>query len=256
MIDDEIITIGTTGSYKVKGDNLKISFNRESLNQGHLTYQYKAAPAPTFALIKDIEIKDCALKQFIGEYKDIISKISDIRTEVLKYYRLSFRLRPVVEIHSEKDIVDEHLIYKIGENDYYDGYLYVVDKEHAKIDSYDTTFTIDKDVFNIKDTRVLDIYDIEKLNHLSIGSGIIAELSYQYRISNYHLEEDNADVKAAKDEYEKSYKEYSEKLTADSDYLDSEEMYTVLINVEKAYDNYVNILTKEINNYKEEWGIK
>ena len=253
MIDNEIITIGATGSYKVKGDNLKISFDRTSLNQGHLTYQYKAAPAPTFALIKDIEIKDCALKQFIGEHKDIISKISDIRTEVLKYYRLSFRLRPIVKIADEIDIVDEYMIYELNEK-YYDGYLYAIG-EDAIIKNYDTTFTIDKDVFNIKDTRVLDIYDIEKLNNLSIGSGIIAELSYQYRISNYHLEDDNADVQNAKDTYEKLYKQYSEKLTADSDYLNSEAMYTELINVEEAYDNYINILTKEINNYKEEWGI-
>ena len=86
-IDGETVVIGTTGSYKIDGDNLTIAIDRKTLNQGHLTYQYKAAPAPQFALIKNIEIKDCALRQFVGEHKDILSIISDVRTEVLKYYR-------------------------------------------------------------------------------------------------------------------------------------------------------------------------
>lgn len=252
-IDNETIIIGATGTYKAKGDSLTISFTRSMLNQGHLTYQYKAAPEPTFALIKDIEIKDCALKQFIGEHNDIISKISDVRTEILKYYRLSFRLRPVVTITELNEITDEYMIYKLDKT-YYDGYLYAIGKD-AIID-YDTTFKIDKDLFNIENTRILDVYDIDTVNHLSIGSGIIAELSYQYRISNYHLEEDNTVVKKAKQDYEDAYNDYSNKLTVENGYLDSEEMYKALINVENAYENYVNILTQEIDKYKEEWGIK
>ena len=248
-IDGETVVIGTTGSYKIDGDDLTITIDRKTLNQGHLTYQYKAAPAPQFALIKNIEIKDCALRQFVGEHKDILSIISDVRTEVLKYYRLSFKLRPVFDVNSEKDMVDEYMIYKY-DGKYYDGYLWTVDRENAII-NYDTTFKIDNDVFDIKDTRVLDVYDIEKLNTLAIGSGIIAELSYQYRTSNFHLEDANNKVVAAKENYNTSYENYKNNL----DGFNTEEIHTEVKKVEESYLNYVKVLGEEINKYKADWGM-
>ena len=256
-INNEKIIIGATGHYSVNG-KLNIEFIPSELPLGYLTYQYKDKAKIQFSLISKIEGLDYPLRQFIGRHDNVLSLIEDSRSNVLNYNRLYFRLRPVFNISNINEIVDEYAIYNL-KGTYYDGYLATVDQNNQiiKEEDYDTTFSLNGSVVDLQDSQVFEIYDIDSINQLSIGSGVILDISYQSRVITYDLEENNEKILEAKNEYLQAKEEYDNKLWRSNNIenWDSERIHSEIIKLDNLYRKYISILEAELKAYKEEWGI-
>lgn len=101
IIDDTIITIGSTGGYllnNIRDEVINIELPAYGRGSGQLTYGYYATKENLFDTITDFEVTDIADRQFIGAH-DIINSIADARTTIERWHLYSFYKRPTMQAY-------------------------------------------------------------------------------------------------------------------------------------------------------------
>lgn len=164
------IQIGTTGAYYIEFDTAphRVLINKNSI-QGQVTYSYYATSLHHFDTYKHIKMDDIPMIQLsepTGD-KDIreFYNLEDIKYRVTKYYFLNF-----------------------------------TKKYNAPADS-DFKFYIDGKEIDITETNDFQLIKPEYVPEIKLGKGVCLDISIQRREIEYDVEENDIDVKAAKDEY-------------------------------------------------------
>lgn len=164
------IQIGTTGAYYIEFDTAphRVLINKNSI-QGQVTYSYYATSLHHFDTYKHIKMDDIPMIQLsepTGD-KDIreFYNLEDIKYRVTKYYFLNF-----------------------------------TKKYNAPADS-DFKFYIDGKEIDITETNDFQLIKPEYVPEIKLGKGVCLDVSIQRREIEYDVEENDIDVKAAKDEY-------------------------------------------------------
>ena len=164
------IQIGTTGAYYIEFDEAprQVLINRKS-RQGQVTYSYYGTSLhhfDTYSYIKMddipiIQLTDTTGNQDIKEFYGL----EDIKHRITKYYFLNF-----------------------------------TKKYNAPADS-SFKFWIDGKEIDISETDDFQLIKSEHIPEIKLGTGVCLDISIQRREIEYDVEENDADVKAAKDEY-------------------------------------------------------
>ena len=265
------IAIGSTGSYYIEIDEkpvVAVSIEEGAWDSAKLTFGYYDVLIPdTFSYISNIILSD-EIAQFFGEgtqpQHNIIFKLEDIRKETGKFHYIRVKLRDHVKlyyvngIYSRNEIGNDPLppenwsigtIYYIeNQNKYYNGHIeremdapsYVFKlNENKYID-----FSKSGDFDPITSARYEALTAIDEVNSLYAGTGLIIDLVYQLRTIEYTVEETDAEVITAKNNWIAA--------TISNNELQTEESASA----EKiAYNKYINTLTKALEAQKEAYEI-
>lgn len=201
-LDDLEIVIGASGSYEIplsagiKINSIKFA-DSISLHQGSLTYAYYNLEKTGFNFIKDIQIINVPLKQFIGEH-NILEEIQDEDAKKYSYGFYWFRVkkRPVYTLYKKDDkyytAQDEEFtnfsswyIYQVIEN----SVSHYEDKiSGINYDAYEPYFIYNNKIISIEDSFEASGKKIEDLANLQTKNGVILEISFQNQIIEYSEE--------------------------------------------------------------------
>ena len=164
------IQIGTTGAYYIEFDEapLQVLVNRKS-RQGQVTYSYYGTSLHHFDTYRYIKMDDIPIVQLteptgnqdIREYYNL----EDIKHKITKYYFLNFTKKYNAPTNSS---------FKLW---------------------------IDGKEIDISETDDFQLIKPEHIPEIRLGSGVCLDISIQRREIEYDVEENDADVKAAKDAY-------------------------------------------------------
>lgn len=154
----ESFFIGSTGSYLVNVQTpiSEIYIKKQKFTQGYLTYGYKTRASNTFETITDMASKDYLGVQFIGNQiidytfgKNLLDKLSDVRTTILHYYYIRFFKRELKTIFIKKpDVSVENMAtYLQTNNNFY------LDGEGEEYITRDTLFSDDFSLYEIRYVR-------------------------------------------------------------------------------------------------------
>ena len=164
------IQIGTTGAYYTEFDEAprQVLVNRKS-RQGQVTYSYYGTSLHHFDTYRYIKMDDIPIVQLAEATRDQDIKefygLEDIKHRITKYYFLNF-----------------------------------TKKYNASADS-SFKFWIDGKEIDISETDDFQLIKPEHIPEIKLGTGVCLDISIQRREIEYDVEENDADVKAAKDEY-------------------------------------------------------
>lgn len=168
------IQIGTTGAYYIEFDEAprQVLVNRKS-RQGQVTYSYYGTSLHHFDTYRYIKMDDIPIVQLteatgnqdIREYYGL----EDIKHRITKYYFLNF-----------------------------------TKKYNAPANS-NFKFWIDGKEIDISETDDFQLIKPEHIPEIKLGTGVCLDISIQRREIEYDVEENDADVKIAKDEYLVAY---------------------------------------------------
>lgn len=167
------IQIGTTGAYYIEFDEAprQVLINRKS-RQGQVTYSYYGTSLHHFDTYRYIKMDDIPIVQLTDatgnqDIKEFYG-LEDIKHRITKYYFLNF-----------------------------------TKKYNAPADS-NFKFWIDGKEIDISETDDFQLIKPEYIPEIRLGSGVCLDISIQRREIEYDVEENDADVKVAKDEYLKA----------------------------------------------------
>ena len=249
---DMVIAVGITGSYEIDlGLGMIITSVKTKTNNiydGQIVYSYRSNVSNVFDMIKNIEIEDVPIRQFVGE-TDIFKEVNNVKTDLIQFNFLHFQKRNVFTIYREKDnsnsyYLDKELKNKISEDFYEPSYIYLVivmgkqtnedyykEKERYyvdgnpsnKIENYSNKFIINDSEIDLTETEnYLVKSPPTDIKSFTIGSGLTLECSYQVRVKSYKYEDINivqgievpVDEKIynAKNSYEQAYNLYRDLL--------------------------------------------
>lgn len=166
----------------------------------------------------------------------------DLNTlEKLSLYQIYYS-----EVGYNKKDVNGEIYYFNDEEEFsaYSGYYYDAANNKIIEDSFDLfDITINNsEVVNIEETEDLLIKDFDFLQ-LSIGDGVIAELTYFLQTMDYSYEFDNPEVRKLRQAYDKVLDGYLKYIVSPE--IDENTPYT-LENVKKAYKELIVVLEKVI----------
>ena len=164
------IQIGTTGAYYIEFEEAarQVSINKRS-RQGQVTYSYYGTSLHHFDTYRYIKMDDIPIVQLteatgnqdIREYYGL----EDIKHRITKYYFLNFT------------------------------------KQYNAPANSSFKFWIDGKEIDISETDDFQLIKPEYIPEIRLGSGVCLDISIQRREIEYDVEENDADVKAAKDKY-------------------------------------------------------
>lgn len=170
--EEHTIQIGTTGAYYVEFSEAPRQVQISSLSrQGQITYSYYGTSLHHFDTYRSINMDDIPVIQLLGKKtdKDIdireAFKLEDIKHRITKYYFLNFT------------------------------------KDFSEGAGTEYKIWIDGKEIDITETTDYQLIKPEHIPEVRIGNGICLDISIQRREIEYDVEESDADVKAAKDEY-------------------------------------------------------
>ena len=288
------VTIGATGSYIVDleagvtistvhfidspTDNINVDAGRVQ-HQGTLTYAYYSKVQNRFDSISDIDILDAPLEQYIGEH-DIINEIEDVKTEIQGFYWIHCMLRDIQEAYynvvlqdgkaigkyfttsacTEELEFDPYVLYRIRNLTSQEDKDYWLDGNNLKtyeIGDYSTKVYFNSKEKDLSDTLEFTVKAPKNINELTIGNGIMAEVSYQKQVIDYAVETDKnyPDLIALKAAANSAYITlinniyYSENETIPDDYEDRIRQYRN--EYETAYNRFI-VRLEEVLKEKEE----
>lgn len=170
------IQIGTTGAYYIEFDEAarQVFIDRKS-RQGQVTYSYYGTSLHHFDTYRYIKMDDIPIVQLTEatENQDIREYygLEDIKHRITKYYFLNF-----------------------------------TKQYNAPVDS-NFKFWIDEKEIDISETDDFQLIKPEYIPEIRLGSGVCLDISIQRREIEYDVEENDADVKAAKEIYLEAYNE-------------------------------------------------
>lgn len=221
------IQIGTTGAYYIEFDEAprQVLVNRKS-RQGQVTYSYYGTSLHHFDTYRYIRMDDIPIVQLaettgnqdIREYYNL----EDVKHRITKYYFLNF-----------------------------------TKKYNAPANS-NFKFWIDGKEIDISETDDFQLIKPEHIPEIKLGSGVCLDISIQRREIEYDVEENDADVKAAKDEYlmvhnklmnyiKLNNKEKTDKFVVDPNEKDDKTAFF------EETENYKEILSSLINDRKDKY---
>lgn len=259
VIDGETheIMIGITGSYLIElQDDISItslSFisgpQQEMTHQGILTYAYYTSDfRDSFDTINTITITPVPARQFLSTDKEIISQLTDRKTELQSIGQIKLTLRDDGDLDlyywepekgesyystdSEGQKVFElephasSSIYKVYQMQIIDG------KEQKTLVHYLDGYSLEQ--LSLEDmeghectsawinNEQIDLYDIytytvripSNIETLTIGKAVICDLTYQSKIISYDVEKTSDEVMAVKTEYDKACNKLNSLITA------------------------------------------
>lgn len=170
------IQIGATGAYYIEFDEAarQVFIDRKS-RQGQVTYSYYGTSLHHFDTYRYIKMDDIPIVQLteatgnqdIREYYGL----EDIKHRITKYYFLNF-----------------------------------TKQYNAPADS-NFKFWIDGKEIDISETDDFQLIKPEYIPEIRLGSGVCLDISIQRREIEYDVEENDADIKAAKEIYLEAYNE-------------------------------------------------
>ena len=246
---------------------------------------YNYAFTDYFEYVKNISIHS-TMRQFIGnDYninlvsgvntntltKSLINSIEDIRTDAGMCYSLQVKKKLIQPIWWKAEgrytrdatLLDEikdsewnaatiyHLQNTINKG-YYDGHY----TNRIKGDIIDYRFCLNNININYsnysqKETEELDtLYDIDRLNVLRIGNGLLVDLAYEEKIISYTIEDTNVGVQSAKNAWSSARNSFIQflqgraigvTLNETNIKIKRNELYT-------KYEQYINLLTNALDN--------
>ena len=168
------IQIGTTGAYYIEFDEAarQVLINRKS-RQGQVTYSYYGTSLHHFDTYRYIRMDDIPIIQLTcsTDGKDIkeFYELEDIKHKITKYYFLNFT------------------------------------KCYNTPANADFKFQIDGREIDITEIDDYQLIKPEHIPEIKLGSGVCLDISIQRREIEYDVEENDVDVKAAKETYLKTY---------------------------------------------------
>lgn len=170
--DERLIQIGTTGAYYIEFSEAPRQVQISSLSrQGQITYSYYGTSLHHFDTYRRINMDDIPVIQLLGKKttKDIdireAFELEDIKHRITKYYFLNFT------------------------------------KDFSEGSGTEYKFWIDGKEIDISETDDFQLIKPEHIPEIRLGSGVCLDISIQRREIEYDVEENDANVKAAKDEY-------------------------------------------------------
>lgn len=208
------IIIGATGSYEIDisaGINInaiRFSGSYDNINdslsgvrhQGILTYAFYSDIRNRFSYIEDIGIYDIVLQQYIGE-NNIIEDIQDVKTQIQGFYFIRATKREVNDLYEKNGIFyadqngnrftdfQPYMIYRVhsgNEIKYYDP----VNK--LKYDNYEPYLYVNDEDFShymdLTETYVFATTQLQEIESLKMGNGLMLEISYQKQVVEYAVE--------------------------------------------------------------------
>lgn len=211
------IMIGATGYYEVglssgleinsvrflgSPDNINNSYGGVR-HQGILTYAYYSKEKNRFSSIEDVQIQDLPLTQYIGEH-NILTEIQDVKTQIQGIYQLQATKRELYSIYkkangkyyvsnsSNSDIFTDFqpwMIYHVTDNTgreyYYDSF------NDIEYETYEPYLVFNDETINVDLTEIYNYKakNLENLKNLTIGNGVMLEISYQRQIIRYIVED-------------------------------------------------------------------
>ena len=260
MLSDGIEQVGTTGFTGTW------SFDTNALKENPLTYlssenwdRYGNGVTVTYAyfidgdysefsLIKSISIED-KVAQIIGENKDIIPELEDIRKSTGAFYYIKVLGRQIINCYAEGGKFYEFrggpelTISKL--NIYYDGNTYY-DGRNRRAFEPNFTFSINEDKVDLSGSMSNDAgtsikpningrfeayTNIPDIFEMFVGNGVLIDMMvYQEKVKTYTIEETDGRVSYLKAQWEK---------TPNSD----------------TYDAYVKALKKAIDDQMKEMSV-
>lgn len=249
VIDGEIheVMIGITGSYLIElQDDISItslSFiggpQQAIPHQGILTYAYYTSDfRDSFDTINTITIAPVPARQFLSTDKEIISQLTDRKTELQSIGQIKLTLRddgdldlyyqepeegePYYSTDDEGKEVFELVphaslsIYQVYQMQKVEGKLTKVFVHYLDGYSLEQLSLEDMEGHNCTSAWInneqIDLYDIytytlrtpSNIQTLNIGKAVICDLTYQSKIISYDVENTSEKVIAAKAEYDKA----------------------------------------------------
>ena len=209
-----------------------------------------------FSQITDIKIEDKIAQYIGGDFEEnLIETLEDIKFETGKFYYIKATPRNVIELYEKEGLFykDSDMVVPFGELQPTDIYHIVnQDKtwyygstapEYTKEvspdfriqlnnDTYSNLKKIDRTTFRTQgDFKA--ITDINRVDILKFGSGIILDLVYQMKTIEYEVETTNTAVKNSKKAWEVAVKEYEEAV--------KDEDYSTIKDKKGAMDYYYQI---------------
>ena len=273
--EDDIITIGVTGMYKIDLDlGLKIysvKMISGNVTEGSLVYSYQSNISNVFDTIEDVTIEDIPLKQFVGDI-DVINEINDIKTTVLDFTYLHFQKRNVFTLYTNRENLGRYFwdrdCYEPIKEDFSEldpSFIYKLitmplnnsEKEEVKycngnpnnmIDEYSNKFIINGSVIDLTETENYYVKNPGTINELIVHNGLTLECGYQTRVIDYALEESNLKVKDAKKAYLDAYTEYNSLLKWGVQIDENGKENPHFIDKYYNGDNYTDIYFQDLNN--------
>lgn len=170
--NERIIQIGTTGAYYVEFSEAPQQVQISSLSrQGQITYSYYGTNLHHFDTYRRINMDDIPVIQLLGKKtnKDTdirkAFELEDIKHKITKYYFLNFT------------------------------------KDFSEGSGTEYKFWIDGKEIDITETTDYQLIKPEYIPEIKLGNGICLDISIQRREIEYDVEENDKEVKAAKEAY-------------------------------------------------------
>lgn len=213
------IIIGATGSYEIDvSAGLVISSvqftaieeSKARRYQGILTYAFYGDIKNRFSSIDNIEIYDVPLQQFIGE-TDVFKEIQDIKNQIQGFYQITATKRELYNLYFDDGIYyqdvahteifksyEDYAIYAIYDENkdklfYWDNFAYKNDSNYAGSESYEPYIYFNDETIcmDLTEIYMFTINDLQDLQSLKIGNGVMLEVSYQKQSIEYSVESSN-----------------------------------------------------------------
>lgn len=224
------IVVGATGSYYIESPVAidQIIIPSPGYMQGSVTYSYYSILSNNFNKIKDVSVVEVPCAQYIGSH-EIIHEIEYVRKgatwlknpkiDIVEFYHLAASKRFVNNTtdtnHINPNIQDLYAVgtwQKVNQynparterefiiNHYID---YANDKTTFPANEYDPCFYIHENTNKVSLDETENYYWERpgKITFLKSGNGTIVEVSYQIRITDFTIEDENSLVREAKQKY-------------------------------------------------------
>lgn len=236
----EIIVIGVTGSYSLNSDikirEIKLLESNLTYTNGtpdpyltgSLTYSFIETTPNTFNKIAGIQNNSYPVRQFIGEYSDILKEITCVKynnvwlknpkEEVLEIFKVKCKKRDIDKVvlkdgifYQENTNIEYDLNYAnrsglilVGKYERISPYynktradwtfipLYYYDTFHNKeisLEEYNPTININNNIINVEDDVLNFEVSLKELTTLSCNNGAILEISYYTKFTDYRIED-------------------------------------------------------------------
>lgn len=247
-------------------------------NKGYVTYSYFTPQENSYATIKNVNIDNITMQQFIGTHdilkeinfiKDNNKYIKDVKKEVIKYYHLIARPRPIEYIEKINDGI---LYYKanvmpIDATHPFTLFCSLADNNRF-VDLHNTSVK-DNDVFDCDDPEKgfflnnfnyyspeiiingqtivitheteIDLSQFDDIVSLYSRNGVVVDLIYQTRTIDYKLESTSKALQPIKNQYLLAKNTYEQNI-----HENEETVNTNKNDYLAAYKNYIIKLTEAL----------
>ena len=216
------------------------------------------------AVVDENKVSDFFLYKFVvPAFEGNVKKYEEAEVKnalELQYYRLRYYVKDAEGnfVRAAGDYNSNTTYYTLNENNilYFDSrinkiliseenYNYLKQYLNAEIlkkyyDLYETTFRVDNNSADLKDTGEFSITEPSNFNTIEIGSGVVLEAGYSQRIINYSIETENDNAASLKAELDEILEDIAEQFGQDEN-AELEKLYK---NYTEKYNKYIELITR------------